>query len=346
MESAIPSHLRTERTRARRIPDDYRPPVPAYVARFGPAVTRVTMAYFGVQFAGDEPPSVRGALDRITTAFADGNGPSHWDRARYVDEAGFTTILTVAYWDDHNKFERWFAPARREWMPQARAGDPLGRFIEVLSPAVEGFETLVSSRDRAEGIAVLADAVSGEIQENAYWGGMRDRIPLSQTHAMSPAGSVRLHRDGSRIRVYANENLCLIRSGQDWSDTTGAEREMYLRDIEPVLREGMDFLRDDGRAIGCWANRYMRVLDRDGQPLDKSYGMSWWRSLDSLERWAESHPTHVAIFAAAIKYQRTVGPAARLRLFHEVAVARSTEQFFEYANCHDRTGLLSAVGLS
>ena len=37
---------------------------------------------------------------------------------------------------------------------------------------------------------------------------------------------------------------------------------MYLDDVEPVLREGMDFLRDEGLAIGCYANRYMQVLDR------------------------------------------------------------------------------------
>ena len=40
---------------------------------------------------------------------------------------------------------------------------------------------------------------------------------------------------------------------------------MYLDDVEPVLREGMDFLRDDGRSIGCFANRYMTVLDRRRQ---------------------------------------------------------------------------------
>ena len=35
---------------------------------------------------------------------------------------------------------------------------------------------------------------------------------------------------------------------------------MYLEDVEPVLSEGMDFLRDEGTPIGCYVNRYMRVL--------------------------------------------------------------------------------------
>ena len=76
-----------------------------------------------------------------------------------------------------------------------------------------------------------------------------------------------LFRDGDRLRVKPHDNICLIRSGQDWSDTASAERKMYLDDVEPVLREGMEFLRDEGRSIGCFANRYMTVLDRDGQPV-------------------------------------------------------------------------------
>jgi len=44
-----------------------------------------------------------------------------------------------------------------------------------------------------------------------------------------------------------------------------------------------------------------------------------------------------------MKYLLTVGPAAKLRLYSEVAVARADEQFFEYVNCHPQTGMLNAV---
>ena len=139
------------------------------------------------------------------------------------------------------------------------------------------------------------------------------------------------------------EHCFLIRSGQDWGDTEASERKMYLGDVEPVLREGMDFLRDSGRSIGCYANRYMTVIAPDGTQTEKSYGMSWWKSLAALERWAESHPTHVRIFGAAMKYLSTLGPAAKLRLYHEVTVARADEQLFEYVDCHPQTGMLNAV---
>ncbi len=341
MESAIPEHLKTTRSRHRRVPDDYAPPYPSFVARHKPKVARVVMAYFGLQYRGEAPAAATSALGDIAARFAAAQGPSHWDRAHYLDQAGYSNVVSVAYWDDVAKFDGWFEGAREAWT--GSGSDGIGRYIEVLRPAVARYETLFSSPDRAEGVAVIADGMSGEVQEHAYWGGMRDRIPLSQTDEMAPGGKPTLRRDGARLRIIAHDNLCLIRSGQDWSDTEEAERKLYLDEVEPVLREGMDFLRDEGLRIGCYANRYMRVLDADGRPAEKSYGQSWWHSLAALERWAESHPTHVRIFGAAMKYLSTLGPAAKLRLYHEVTVAAADEQFFEYRDCHPKTGMLAAV---
>jgi aldoxime dehydratase len=343
MESAIPPHLQVARTRHRRVPDDYQPPYPAFVARHRATVERVVMAYFGLQYRGDAPPARAAALAWLEAQFAGPNGPKHWDRAAYRDEAGYDNVVSVAYWDDQQTFAAWFPAARDGWTGDQQEYSGLGTFLEVLSPSVNDYETLFSSLGRPEGVAVVAESLSGDIMEHAYWGGMRDRIPLSQTSAMAPAGMPGIVRDGERLRVKPHDNVCLIRSGQDWSDTDAAERKMYLDDVEPVLREGMDFLRDDGRSIGCFANRYMTVLDRDGQPTEKSYGMSWWKSLAALERWSESHPTHVRIFGAAMKYLSSLGPAAKLRLYHEVTVACAADQFFEYRRCHDRTGMLNAV---
>jgi aldoxime dehydratase len=344
MESAIPPHLQTARSRHRRVGDDYQPPYPSFVARYKPTVGRVVMAYLGVQHhgaAGAAPTAAADALAYIAERFTATDGPSHWDRAHYVDQAGLSNVVSVAYWDDVSRFDTWLASSRQEWTGKSREG--IGTFIEVLRPRVERHETLFSSLDRPEGVAVIAEGMSGEVQEHAYWGGMRDRIALSQTSEMAPSGHPELVRDGARLRIVAHDNLCLIRSGQDWSDTETSERKLYLDDVEPVLREGMDFLRDEGVGIGCYANRYMRLLGADGSPTEKSYGQSWWKSLAALERWAESHPTHVRIFGAAMKYLSTLGSSAKLRLYHEVTVAAADEQFFEYLNCHPKTGMLAAV---
>lgn len=340
MESAIPNHLQCPRSRPKRVPDDYQPPYPSFVARFKPGVARVVMAYFGVQCQGAQSDEGRRALADIAQAFGAHHGPGHWDRARYVDEAGCTNTVSIAYWDEPAAFDAWFDVHGAGWASGARKYAGCGTFSEVLRPAVERYETLFSADDRAEGVAVLAGGMSGMVQEHAYWGGARDRMPLSQTSDLAPQGAPRVVTEGLYRRVVPHENLCLIRSGQDWGDTPPEERSMYLQDVEPVLREGMDFLRDEGLAVGCFANRYMRVLDAEGRETDKSFGMGWWNSLAALERWAESHPTHVAIFGAAMKYLSTLGPAAKLKLYHEVTVASAGEQAFEYFNCHPRTGML------
>lgn len=340
LESSIPEHLRTERRCPRRAgAESFVPPYPSFVARFRPSVKQVVMAYLGVQFR-DRTPAVDAALRTLDGGLEGADRPRHHDRARETDAAGFTNLVTIAYWDDTGSFDRWFAAHGRSWTDGGIAGGGFGTFSEVLRPSVERFETLFSAPDRNEGVAVLADGMSGPVQEHAYWGGMRDRIPLSQTDLMPARGAPRVQADGARRRVLPHENLCLIRSGQDWSDTDDDERRLYLEDVEPVLREGMDFLRDQGVPVGCFANRYMRVVDADGRDTEKSFGMSWWRDLTALERWSESHPTHVAIFGAAMRYLMKLGPAAKLKLYHEVTVAAAHEQFFEYLNCHDGTGML------
>jgi aldoxime dehydratase len=342
VESAIPKYMRCPRTQQSRLPENHRPPYPSAVARFNPRIERVVMAYFGVQHGKSAHPEAERLLHTIASAFGDELGPRNWDRARYLDEVGFTNTISIGYWDAPSDFDSWFAKHGRGWANRTLATNEVGTFTEILRPTVERFETLFSS-DTVEGVACLAEGLSNEVQEHAYWGGARDRIPLSQTSDLAPSGEPCVLTEGLHQRVLPHDNICLIRSGQDWMATGSDERRMYLEEVEPVLREGMNFLRDDGLQIGCFANRYMTVVDTNGQTLDKTFGMGWWKSLTALERWAESHPTHVAIFGAALKYLAALGPAAKLKLYHEVTVAAKNEQYFEYFNCHSATGMLRAA---
>lgn len=104
MESAIPPHLQCPRSRQRRVHDDYVPPYPAFVARHSASVTRVVMAYFGVQFSA-ESEATRLAIDDLGRSFAAANGPGHWDRARWTDGRGFVNVMFAAYWDDIERFK-------------------------------------------------------------------------------------------------------------------------------------------------------------------------------------------------------------------------------------------------
>jgi aldoxime dehydratase len=351
MESAIPPHLRCPRTREPRASADYKPPYPAWVARMKPSVSQVVMAYFGVQSKGDQHAAVAAdSMAWLLEQFAVEGGPGHHDLARYVDEEGFDTVVAIAYWDDPSVFQRWLAgPSLSQWWnDEQRTSDGVGYFREIVCPKATHFETLFSTPDRFEGVAVLADALSDEIQEHGYWGGARDRLPIAQTDGLRTTGapSTPSPAPKQRVRVQPHDNLTLIRSGQEWTETTGKERQLYLEEVEPVLRQGMDFLRDNGVSIGCYVNRYMQHVGPTGAALQKSFGMSFWRSLEHLERWAESHPTHVAIFGTFMKMVQAMNFDLKLRLYHEVTVVERDEQFFEYVNCHPKTGLLRAAGSS
>jgi len=343
MESAIPGHLRCPRTQPRRVADDFVPPFASSVARYDPTVTQLVMGYFGVQFCGSSIPVGAGsALSALAVAFGEEKGPGSWDRALYMDEAGFTNVILVAYWKSPTQFQAWFERWATGWTRDGVAGISAGTFTEIVRPSVERFETLFSS-DLTEGVARVSAGLSNPVREHGYWGGARDRMAISQTDTLLPSSVLKVVTTGRHQRVIAHDSLCLIRSGQDWRATEGAERRLYLDEVEPVLRAGMDFLRDLGLSVGCFVNRYMTVLDDAGELTEKRFGMSWWRSLTALERWAECHPTHLAIFAAAMRYLTTMGAAAKLRLYHEVTVATAEQQSFDYYNCHPKTGLLRAM---
>ena len=114
-------------------------------------------------------------------------------------------------------------------------------------------------------------------------------------------------------------------------------RLLGLDEILPPLQDGMDFLRDNGQPLGCYSNRFVRNIDLDGNFLDVSYNIGHWRSIEKLERWAESHPTHLRIF---VTFFRVAAGLKKLRLYHEVSVSDAKSQVFEYINCHPQTGML------
>ena len=130
MESAIPDHLKTARTHHTRYGDDYTPPYPGFVARHKPTVSSVVMAYFGLQFRPADEAASAAALARLTSALGADHGPGHWDRARYTDEAGYETIVTIAYWDEPQRFDTWFAAQGAAWTGEEKPG-PLGYFTEI-----------------------------------------------------------------------------------------------------------------------------------------------------------------------------------------------------------------------
>jgi Haem-containing dehydratase len=114
-------------------------------------------------------------------------------------------------------------------------------------------------------------------ESDQNWRGVFRTVVRSELRAASTALQRKRHvaeavpTPGQRVVVRSNDNFALIRSGQEWTQTSGKERDLYLREVEPVLREGMDFLRDQGLTIGCYSNRCMQLVDGSGRTLEKSF---------------------------------------------------------------------------
>ncbi|KJZ62879.1 aliphatic aldoxime dehydratase [Pseudomonas fluorescens] len=344
MESAIDKHLKCPRTLSRRVPDEYQPPFPMWVGRADEQVEQVVMGYLGVQYRGeDRRAAALHAMRHIAVSLSLPDGPLSHDLTHHTDSSGYDNLMIVGYWKDPAAHCRWLrSPEVTEWWSsQDRLSDGLGYFREIVAPRAEQFETLYGFREELPGVGALMNTVSDEIEEHGYWGSMRDRFPISQTDWMAPCGELTViagdPAKGGRVVVQGHDNVALIRSGQDWADAGEEERSLYLNEILPTLQAGMDFLRDSGKDLGCYSNRFVNYIDLDGNLLNLSYNIGHWRSLEKLERWAESHPTHLRIF---VTFFRVATSLSKLRLYHEVSVSDAKDQVFEYINCHPETGML------
>ncbi|CAI8943155.1 phenylacetaldoxime dehydratase family protein [Pseudomonas sp. IT-P294] len=344
MESAIDKHLKCPRTLSRRVPDEYQPPFPMWVGRADEQLEQVVMGYWGVQYRGeDQREAALNAMRHIAASLSLPDGPLSHDLTHHTDNSGYDNLMIVGYWKDPAAYCRWLrTPEVIEWWSsEDRVSDGLGYFREIVAPRAEQFETLYGFRDELPGVGAVMDSISDEIEEHGYWGSMRDRFPISQTDWMAPCGELTViagdPAKGGRVVVQGHDNIALIRSGQDWADAGDDERSLYLNEILPTLQAGMDFLRDSGKDLGCYSNRFVNYIDLDGNFLNLSYNIGHWRSLEKLERWAESHPTHLRIF---VTFFRVATSLSKLRLYHEVSVSDAKDQVFEYINCHPQTGML------
>ena len=348
LDSSIPNHLRCPRTRTRRVSDTWQPAVPMYSARGDASIENMVMAYFGVQSKGDEMKGRACAAYRtICASFAQPDGPARHDLVQQVDGQGYLNLIAVAYWTDLEKYDRWNSnPAVNDWWASdERLEEGLGYFREILRPRMEQFETIYThDYGPLEGVSLLMGSMSEPIIEHGYWGSMRDRLPLSQTDVLDPKGELTVRQGnpalGGRVIIDGHDNLTLIRSGEDWSKTRGEERDTWFDKIQPVLLEGMNYLRDNGLEVGCYTNRYCYHMDEAGHLEDRGFGVSLWRSMSKLETWAESHHTHLSIFVTFTKLAKKF---KELTLYHEVSVFDASNQYFEYINCHPQTGLLRGV---
>ena len=354
-DSAIPEHLRCTRTRPANTPAaDFQPPYPSYSVRFPEQASELVMAIIGAQYktASDADGAAQSTLSTFLTAPT--NTPSFVEWASVTDNKGFYNITALAYWTSTATYEAWAEQSgfRGWWQGLKPEECRHGWFLEVFFPTMDRLETLFNTPETPEGCAHMGDGMSGAIQEHGYWGSMRDRFPASQTDGLTgtkaTADNLNDHQTTAediivgKVTIPGKPNLAVIRSGQDWLDTSPEERKLYLETMHPVLIKGMDFLRDHGDEVGCYSCRFMDVVDAATAKPDKdrTFGLAYFDDLASLESWCKEHPTHLAIFGGFFRYAKELENNVTLRVFHEVMVLEPAQQFFEYVACHPGTGML------
>ncbi|WP_137128622.1 phenylacetaldoxime dehydratase family protein [Rhizobium sp. FY34] len=321
------------------MPENWEPPVPAWSAL--PRAGKTTIAYLAAQH-GDKAMALQG-LSAIRNFLEVQGGPYHVDYALSTIGADVTDAFAVAYFHGPEHFAAWSEQSGfgAWWSSDARLSDASGYWQERLTLPAERMESLHSS-NVPDGHAHGVD-LRGPIREHNYWGGMRDRIELSKDDWLETPLSQVLDRQvitpASRVVVKAPLNFCIIRSGQDLSDSGEEERAVYAEIVKPNLIAGMDFLAQQGLEIGCAAARYAVEITPDGTPLARTFGNCLFVSMKHLEDWSKSHPTHLSIFGSFFKMLKARNNQISLRLWHEVVVLPNDEQHFEYLNCHPRTGL-------
>ena len=320
------------------MPEGWVPPVPAFSAKI-PAKSRAVALYIGIQRPTSE------SLEALNTIIQAIDLPNH-DLASFTDRAGHKNYVCIAYfsssadhvqWEDSSGFTTW-------WEDASHLTADYGLWMERYDFEPGQYETLISSPDGYEGVARQHNESVGPIREHAYWGGMEDRIPNSEPGRLDTAftdmpAAKPMKTLGKRLTVKGPNNLCVIRSGQDLTSVGADERAEYNADIEPHLSAGLAFLGKNAET-GCFDSRYMTHCDAQGKPIAKTFGMQVFLSVSHLQRWAQFHPTHLAIFNSFQNMAMAREGQFDLRLWHEVAVMGEGDSYAEYINCDPQTGFL------
>ena len=237
-------------------------------------------------------------VDALKSELTQGpDAPDLLERARVVNVGDENTVF-LGYWTEPDSNTRW----RQRSVALQRAGV---QHETAVIPA-QRWETLHSTPEITPGVRGLLAAEPTDVHE--YWGAARDRIPASHDSDLAAEA-------GTPIPG----NLCLIRSGQIWQHCGEAERDLYFGDVEPNLRAGIEFLSEHPET-GCISSRFLREQTLDGEDLESTSFVGWFRDLKSLEDWSKSHSTHLAIFHSFLGMVEALGAQIEIRLWHEVCV--------------------------
>nr|WP_168711002.1 phenylacetaldoxime dehydratase family protein [Ningiella ruwaisensis] len=325
------------------MPTGWEPPAPAWKALWKvsdqQAYSSLTAGYFGIQGNDHSLLSVW-AQDAFTSQHA----PKLLERARYIDQHGLTNFVFIAYWEA-GEYQKWWQDHSLWWQQDAIVDHGIGLWREIIQMPYERFETLHSSQ-KTHGVSKIAENIEGPIQNHGYAGSARDRIPISASDnlkskvTISELLSKKVSNKGKRVQINPPGNMCVIRSGQNWSNCVGEQKDYYLNELQPALLAGMNYLRENPIESTCYVMRFMTSCDEQWNEVEETFGLGYGIDIYTFETWAKSHPTHIDIFSKFISMAETFGEKLSLQLWHEVIVLAEAGCECEYINCHSETGLM------
>lgn len=325
------------------------PEHPAWESSWEDTSDPFVAGYFGIQ--AEEPEK----LDRwATRAFCGYHAPFTVERGLHIDGDGARDYVYIAYWRQA-EYRQWWALAQNSgwWRNDRRTIEGVGYWREIIAMPFNRFETLHSS-EQPHGVGVSAEGMAASMLKYDCPVRIRDRLPISQTHNLRRVTSIQTplpaqrSATGRRVSVTSLQNMCVIRSGQDWSACGSEEKTHYLERIVPRMFQGLTVLRDNPVQSGCYSLRFFDQMDEAWHATEKSFVLGYAVDVHALENWAGRHPTHLILQGGYSEMNSALGTGIRLALWREVTALPKKGCDFEYIACRPGTGLLrhSRVGRS
>lgn len=329
----------------KNMPAGHKPNADAWTSDIPTDITHIVFAQIGIQVKKISDST--NFLKEIKECILLEHGPKHFKVSLYGDTENYKNHVILAYWDDPQSYHSWLKhPEVQNWCvgKLIERNSPIGYWSEVSTIPITHFETLYSRKDQKTGVSHFIPIKPTSTHE--YWGAMRDRIPVSSTGDLKNDFECKLsiknekETFGKRIKVIVPEKVCLIRTGQDWSNCGPDEKKTYVGLVEPTLKKGSNYLDDHPKESGCISSNMVYEVDANDDVLEKSCVLAYFTSLGDLERWTHTHPTHKAIYGTFYEMLKRYDYSTELFLWHEVSVVQPEDLELNYINCHPKTGFM------